>query len=212
MVYRDTRNGTPKSVFLTLPRLVSGDRTDFGQKRYSYSYYSSGRAFLFPEGIPNPPPIIPGGDRQGFLCPAVILRFKFFKMEHYGGHMTTTVSPKKEKRRFRFSFEKIIFELKGGNFTFYEASQTSFFAKRSELHFFAKRSELHFLRSVPNFTFRESHQISLFAKRSKLYFLRSVPTFTFCESFRILLCVKRSDLYFLRSVPNFTFREAFSPK
>ena len=44
------------------------------------------------------------GERERFSCPPVMLRFSFFKTDHYGGHMDPKIFPKKDKRRFRLPF------------------------------------------------------------------------------------------------------------
>ena len=141
------------------------------------------------------------------MRPPVMLRFKIFKTEHYGGHMTTQNSPKKGKRRFRFSFLGNIF---GPNWIPHRIRGKLHFLRIVSNFAFCEALQTALLRSASNCTFCESSQISLFARRSKLHFfakrtdlnfLRSVTNCTFREASRISL--------FLRIIPNFTFCEAF---
>ena len=66
--YTVTLEMESKIGLLALPRLVPGDRTDFRQKRYYYSY--SGRGVFFSEGILNPPPPSIRGGQRGVFAPA----------------------------------------------------------------------------------------------------------------------------------------------
>ena len=70
LVYRDNRNGTQKSGFLTLPRLVSGGRTDFCQNVTAVQ-----GVFFSPNALLTPPEHSVGGQRR-FFAPARNAPFK----------------------------------------------------------------------------------------------------------------------------------------
>ena len=67
-----------KSGFLTLPRLVSGHRADFGQKLYYPYSYSFGRGFPPLPGMHIVPRVFRGGQRVVF-GPHRNARFSFLK-------------------------------------------------------------------------------------------------------------------------------------